>query len=442
MTAHPLFIVALASLFSSPQTQIISLATSPGNSQIMTEDPKPSEPDTPSRTISDINDSTTIVADSTDGLGGSGRAREQGRVPDPLHGALPPSKHDPIIYDTSHVGLTQVPAQTILRPPPRSDPPGVKPRLHITTCAPVEQRHSDSSGTAFCTTCGSCEVADRMPFDSAVPVRVIYSRSRSHSGDGDNPFCRVINVQQQQNHMHQFPTQPTPVSPNHVLLGPPRVILGANASTTADLEPRPRLKSRLTIPNEWRDVGTSNGATSVFPQPNGKREVPSCNSGKGKEGDDCSCRSASADYVSVLSGGEGEDHSQDNTSIAVSTTRPVERYTRPEAISVAIQPSYSNSSLFRQLLTKFTVHKYPQPQNRVLIQAQESKSVPAPMAMVESTGTPTVDSGRDRERTLSRVPSLRSLLSGSARMKRKGSGRGISDRWHHLSKQVFDPNGS
>jgi hypothetical protein len=327
----PIFLIATASLVFSTQTQSVSPATSPGNSQIRTDDPKPLESETPSRTVSNTSDSTTIVADLTYGLGASRRAQKH-----PLCQTLFPPQHDPIIDDTPHVDLTEIPTQGAPSPPPRSEPFGIKPRLQITTSAPLERRNSDSPGTEFYTPGGIGEVVDRGPFDSAMPIRVIYSRSGISSGNLAGRSGRVVGVHQQRNPMpmYKFPAQLAPVTPNDSkateapprhglkmsLPRPPKIndgspsrISGATFTAIPDHEVRTRLAAR----DERGDVGTSKEAT-IFPRRNGKRVMPVWDGGEGKEGDDYSLRSASTDYVSVLSG--GEEHPQDNISRPVSTT--------------------------------------------------------------------------------------------------------------------------
>lgn len=83
----------------------------------------------------------------------------------------------------------------------------------------------------------------------------------------------------------------------------------------------------------------------------------------------------------------------------------------------------SNPSLFQQLLKKSGIREYPQ-----------------------SIEKPTVDSGRDRERTLSRFPSFQSLRSGLGGVKRKESKlemSSLSGGWSHMpTKHVVDSSGS
>ena len=436
MTTYPLFVAAASFVFST-LTQNISPATSPGNSQIRTEDPKPPESETPPSAVSNTSDSTTMVADSTDVLGASRHAQEHGGVTKPLHQVLSPPQHDPIIHDTPHVDLIQIPVLAAPRPPPRFDPFGAKPRLQITISAPLEPINSDSPGTAFYTPGGSGEAADRKPFNSAMPIQVTYSSPRPDDVAG--PFRRVVGVHQQWNSMYKFPTQPTPVSgndpgtadteprygsemslarPPKVNAGPPTHISGASVSAIPNHEPGSRPRPRLPIRDERRDTGTSKD-----PRLGRERAVPvwgGSGSG-GREGDDCSCTSASADYVSVSN--EGEGHSRDEVSTPVSTMRQVVRYMSPDAASVMIQPPSSSSSLFHQMFTKWGASKYPRLQYHALTQAQKNASVSISGARIESTDMPVVDSGRDRERTLSRIPSFLSLRSGLAGMKRNGSRR-------------------
>lgn len=336
MTVYPFPLVATASLLSLAQIQNTSPATSPGNSQIRTEDPKQPESETPSRIVP----TTPITTESTVIFGASRHAQTQGRL---LRDFFPPQR-DPIIYDAPHVNLAQIPVQVVPRPLPRSDPPWVKPRLKITTATPLESRHSDDAGVVFRTLEGSDEAVDEVQFDSAVPIQVTFSGSGSRSGDAAGPLRRVADVQQKWNSMYPFPTQPGPLSledqnttdaspryglrmtlarPPKINPGPPRYISGASASTILDREPGSRPRSRLAIHDERRDVGTSKEAT-IFPRQNGKRAIPRWDNGEEKEEDDWSHRSASTDYVSVFGG--GEEHSRENSSTPVSTTRLVARY--------------------------------------------------------------------------------------------------------------------
>ena len=77
MTAHTLFLTA-ASL-SSAETQDVTPVTTLGNSQVGTESKLPVS-ETPSWTISDRSDSSTIVADSANDRAAFEHAREHGWV--------------------------------------------------------------------------------------------------------------------------------------------------------------------------------------------------------------------------------------------------------------------------------------------------------------------------------------------------------------------------
>ncbi|KAF9792049.1 hypothetical protein BJ322DRAFT_8617 [Thelephora terrestris] len=324
---------------------------------------------------SNMSNSTTIVADSTDDLGTSSRARNQGWVAIPRgHGPVFP-QHDyddielePTIYDTSHVDLTQVPAQG----PPRPGPPRGKPRLQITTIAPVRSRNSNSPGTAFYTPGGSGEVVDRRPFDSAAAIRVIYSTSSSRPSDSAGPFRRVVRDVLQGSARYQFPIQRTPVSrsdprattdapprhgfrtsflrPPRNVAGSPRFFSGASASTTPGHESGLSSGSRLASLDEREDVGTSRDA-SIFPRMGGRRVVPSCDGGdgtaedertkKGKETDDWSHMSSSTDYVDVV-----EESSQGKTPTSANTVRAGLR--RKSGASASTTPGSRDPSTFPQ----------------------------------------------------------------------------------------------
>ena len=325
----------------APGSSVISPATSPGNSQIRTEDPKLPEPETPSPVVSNTSDSTTVVADPTDVTGASShtQAKGRGRVADPPRPAHMPLQHDPIICDTPHVDLTQILAQGTPPPPHPSGPSGIRPRLYLTTPVPLDFRNSDSPGTDFYTPDGSGEIVGRKPFDSAIPIQVIYSRSVSRPGGVAGPFSRVIGVHQQRKPMHQFPTRPTPVSPNdsktteslptNSLLEtssvitpntnavPPERISGASVSNTLGHKPGPGPRSRAP---ERRDAGPSREATA-FPRRNGKRVMPPWSDVGGQEGDDRSFRTTSTGYVSIS--GEGDEYFREETSTPVSATGSV-----------------------------------------------------------------------------------------------------------------------
>lgn len=424
-----------------------STITSPGNSQIRSEEQKPPESETPSP-ASNISGSTTIIANSADDLGTSGRARYQGAVINPLRRGLVLPQYDyddPTIYDTSHVDLTQVPAQGPSRPSPFSDPLGVKPRLQITTVAPVTSRNSNSPGTSFYTPGGSGEVVERRPFDSAAAIRVIYSSSGSRPRDSVGPFRRVVDVLQQGSNKYNFPIQRTPVSPSNPKatgapsrygfrrslqplrnsVSSPRYVSGADASIIPGHEFELQPRSRLTGPDEREDVGTSRD-TSIFPRKNGKRVMPSWEgtaeserAKKGQERDDCSHISNSTDYVSVS--GEVEESSRDKTPTTVSTIQGV-RYTPGDAVSIVIQRALPESSPFRYVLRKLGLRKLSQPQNRVQTETQKDpSSASMSTATIESFDTPVTDSAQDRGRER-KFSGFQAFLTGSV-MKKKRSRR-------------------
>jgi hypothetical protein len=329
-------------LFST-ETQDISPITSPGNSQIRAEEPKPPGSETPFRTASNTSESTPIVADPIDDIAPTpGLTKGKGRAIDPLR--WPPAfpqhdhdenQHDPIIYDTPHVDLTMGASYPLFT---RSEPFVGKPRLQITTGAPLESRNSDSPGTAFYTPGGSGEGMDKRPFDSAVAIRVVYSRSNSRPRDVGALARRVLNVRQQLYTKYQFPVQRTLVAGADLNTGevPPRHGLNMSLVRPPRNEPSsPRSISGTTTPGHdsgfWSgsglaspdmrgDVGTSK-EKSIFPRRQGKRAVPEWNGSKDaghggriREGvrDDHSSISASTDYVSVS--GDIEENPQDTTS--------------------------------------------------------------------------------------------------------------------------------
>lgn len=384
-----------ASLVFSVETQGFSLVTSPGNSQVGIEEPKPPESETPSRMVSTTSDSTVIVADSTD-------------VPEHDHDE---NQHDPTIGHAPRPVFSQDPSQGGPGPAPLSDSLGGKPRLQIMTVPPVRSKNSDSPGTAFYTPGGSGEVVERGPFDSAVQVRVTYSPSVA-------PFRRVIDVLQPGNAKHKFPVQRTPVSrsgsntlgapPRHglrmSLVRPPRSDAGSSrfssGATIVGYESGPRPGSGLAGRDEREDVGTSKDS-SAFPRPNGKPAVPRRDGNEGitedervrvgKERDDRSFVSTSTEYVAVSV--EAEQHHRDTTATP--------------------QPS-SHSSLFRGILTKLGVCKTSKSQDHVVV-TQAQKKPPTPsisMAIFQSIGAPMSDYGRGRERRFSGFSSI--LQPGSA----------------------------
>lgn len=247
------------------------------------------------------------------------------------------------MHDIPHVDLTQIPTQGAPHPPPGPEPFVVRPPLRITTNGgPLERRsNSDSPGTEFYTPGGSSEVTDRSPFNSAVPIRVIYSRSVSRPGGPVGPFGRVVGVHQQWNSMHKSPTQATPVSPKDstptdspprhgirmslprppkINIDPPSHVSGAKISAIPDHALGRQFGTGLTVPDEQENIETSKEVT-IFPRKNVKRALPGWDSGGGKEGDDkegdgCSCWSKiSTDDVS----GSGEDEGPPRAS----TSTPV-----------------------------------------------------------------------------------------------------------------------
>jgi len=390
MSAH-FFLVTAASLFSA-ETQDVSPFTSPGNSHIRAEGPKPPVSETPSWKISDRGDSSANVADSADDLAAFEHARRQGRVFSPLPRYLGPlqhgydmnqHQHDPVIYDTPHVDLTPMPTQGTPRlPSPLPDPSGRKPTLHkIQTSTKLETRNSDSSpGTAFYTPGASGEVVERNPFDSAVNIRVVYSGSSSRSRNAaGGPGRGVVEVRQPADEWkskYQFPTQAlhsprsnsntTEDTPGHGLrtswarlsqvtgergrdsafsfssspfnefyreAGSSRRISEVNTSTIAGSGSGSCPEPKSSAGDEGNDIQDSKKIT--LPEQKEERVVPKLGGGedrdgedrrrKGKEGDDHSCISASAEYVSVSK--EVEEHLRVQDPTPVSPARLVMRYT-------------------------------------------------------------------------------------------------------------------
>lgn len=358
------YVVVAASLFST-ETQDVTPITTPGNSYIIIAEQKPPEPETPPRTVSSSSDSTAIVADSAGDRGGSGRAKEQGKVSTPLRPSPvlsqhehDESQHDPTIHDARRVGLAETPAQGT-----RSSPSsGGKPRLQITTKSQIRSRNPDSPGTAFYTPGRSGEVADRRPFDSAMPIQVDYSGASSSSRVQAGPSRNVVDIRQQRVPQYQFPSQPRPapqsdskaadVAPRHGLrmsfLRPSRGarerggdsmssfssspfdevltrLSWANASAIPRREPQtqpfPRPKSKLGT-----DTTAATGREAPrFPRQGEVRMIPRWNGGKDRgeqgrvEGDDHSFMTTSTDYVSVS--GEIEERPREQTLAQVSTTQ-------------------------------------------------------------------------------------------------------------------------
>jgi len=377
-----ILLITAASLFSA-ETQDVSPFTSPGNSHIRAE-PKPPVSETPSCTISDRDDSSANVADSANDPAAFEHTRRQERASSPLPRDLCPlqhgydmnqHQHDPVIDDTPHVDLTPMSAQGAPHSSaPLPDPSGRKPTLHrIQTNTKLETKNSDSSpGTAFYTPGASGEVVERNLFDSAVNIRAVYSSgssSRSRNAAG-----RVVEVCQPTNEWkskYQFPTQAlhssrtnsntTEDTPGYGLrtswarlsqatgergrdsafsfssspfdefrrdADSSRRISEVNTSTFTGSGSGSRPKSKLLAGDEGNDIQGSKKI--MLPGKKGERMVPKLDGGedrqgKGKEGDDHSCISASAEYISVSK--EVEEHPRVQEPIPVSPTRLVMRYT-------------------------------------------------------------------------------------------------------------------
>ena len=367
----------------SAGTEDVSPFTSPGNSRVGAEEPKPPVSETPSRTISKRSDSLAVVTNPTDDPAAFEHAQKQGRVssplprdPDPLQLDYDKNQHDPTISDTPHVDLILEPAQGVPRSsPPRPDPSrGIPSLAKILTNMQLESKDSGSSGTAFYTPGQSGEVVDRRPFDSAVNIQIEPSSCSQAVG---GPTRGVVDPHKPVNKWkskYQFPTQapPSPRSgskttddaprhglrmsltrPSHVRerggdstisftsspfdefqkdASPFRRISEANVHTIPGRESGPRPKSKLSAGSGGSDAQGNN----MFPRQKGKRMVPRWKgsegrseegrSGRGKEGDDRSSFSNSADYVSVPSG-DAEGRSWNQNPTQVSSTRSWMRYT-------------------------------------------------------------------------------------------------------------------
>ena len=362
MITYASSIVAAGSLFS--ETQDVTPITTPGNSYIIIAEQKPPEPETPPRTVSSTSDSTAIVADPAGDLGGSVCVREQGKVNTPLRPSSVPSQnehnesqHDPTVHDARRVDLAQTPAQGTRRSPSS----GGKPRLQITTKPRTGSRNPDGPGTAFYTPGGSGEVADRRPFDSAVPIQVVYSGASSSSGVRAGPSRNVVDIHQQAVPQYQFPAQPRPapqsdskeadVAPRHGLrmpfLRPSRKarerggdsmtsflsspfdelsgrLSWANPPAIPRREPQPQLALRPKSKLGTDTTTVTSVETPRFPRQGEVRMIPKWNGGQDRveqgrmEGDDHSFMSAS-DYVSVS--GEIEERPREQPPAQVSTTQ-------------------------------------------------------------------------------------------------------------------------
>jgi len=477
--------VSLFSDETQDASPVTSPVTSPGNSQTRAEELKPPVSDTTPRTISNGSDSATIVADSADqAVLEDTQKPDRGadtvaQDPGPLQPNHDENQRNPTIYDIPHVDLTPVPAQGALHPPSsRPDPFGGKPILpKIMTNAQLESRNSDSPGTAFYTPGGSGEVVDRWPFDSAVNVRVVYSGAGSSSREVIGN--RVVDVHQPTDKWkskYQFPIQPLQlprrdskmagVNSRHgfgISLARPsqntrehrgdstfsyssspfdEFVKDAGSSThipetNTPTIPRRESRSQLRPKLLGGDKGNDAGET-MFPRQNGKRAVPGWGGSeskseetrkeKGKERDDRS--RLSRDYVSVPN--EVEEHSRDqiNTLTPVSPTRPGMRYTTQDAVSILIQRPSPNTSIIKQLWKKLGVRKPSQllrssPPKRPVTQTPNNASAASMItATTESAFAPTVDSGKDRERTLSGI-SFVNLQHWSATGRKNGNRREV-----------------
>jgi hypothetical protein len=309
---------AAGSLFSN-ETRNASPITSPGHSQIIAEVSKPPVSEAPSRTVSNGNDSATIVTDSEDDQADSGHAQERRRVAGPLPWGPGPfqhvhdgDQHDPTIHDT---------------PSPHER----KPRLpRINTNPPLESRNSD---TVSSTPGPSGEAGGGQLFNSAIGIQVAYSRSGSGSQDVPGPAHRVVGVHQlagkRVKSKHPFPIQPlelprrkqsTNVESRHGLripLAPPSQNARGNSNLREPERPRNSTLSWSSSPfNEFqigadlseripeakpssilgresgsqrrtkvpgRDQGSDIGSSkeTVFPRRKGKRIVPKWDGGEG-----------------------------------------------------------------------------------------------------------------------------------------------------------------
>ena len=407
-----------------------------------TEDPKPLESETPARLSSSTSYSTTIIANSTDDLGTSLSTQEMGRIIDPPR-SVPvfpqhDGQHNPTIHEPPHVDLTQVPAKAASLSSPLSRSGG-KLRPRITIGLPLKSGTPDSPGTAFYTPGRSGEVPGRRPFDSAVVVQVMYSRSSSPSRDAEGLSRRVVDVQQS-NTKHPFPTPRALVTPSDPKTGDGQPMSEPGMTLTRALrsevasprsisvanpvhEPRPWNRPNLTGPYMRWDNGTSK-AKSIFPRQNAKRAAPGRNDGPGEDerirrgvGDDFSYRTMSTEYVSVP-----DNVDENSRGRTVSIPGSGVRCRNTNAVSIVVQQPSSISLPFRHLLTKIGIRKSTHPENH--IPPQTSKSAPSVFRPTDATEPTSTPNSQGRGRTFSGISSF---LSMSPRGERKrGNKRGMT----------------
>lgn len=203
----------------------------------------------------------------------------------------------------------------------------------------------------------------------------------------------------------------------------PEDIPEATASTAPGTQLGSQLKSKLPSRDKKRAVpawGGGEGRGGAGREEKGKgRELPSYTP-------------TPTDYVSVVSN-QTEDRSRDQDLTPVSPTRLGTRYTTQGAVSVLIQRSSKNPSFIQVMFARLGVRKSssllrpPPPSKRVLTQAQMDTPASTTAVPATSTGSANVPpvglSGRDRERSLSRHPSLASLVS--TRTKNGGNKRSM-----------------
>ena len=428
-----------------------------------------------------------VVADSTDDQGGATGITNPLRDPGSLQHAYGQDQHDPTIHDTQspHVDLTGTPTPARGSARPSSPRPEGRPRLpRILTDPPPELGNPDEARTPFFTPGASGEVGDSQLFDSTENNPV--SGPSSHDIVGSARRLIVVHrlTDEWAKTKHPFPIQPlelprgrrssrrpdqvpqdqrnskaVDVDLGHGLgisLTQPSQNARRNSDSKGPERPRDsRFSSLSSLSNEFRsdagpskptlepqtstipgresgtqhrsklpgrDGGNSTGSTkeTKFPRQNGKRVVPKWSDAEGRseekrreERDDAS--HLSTDCTSVPNGIEGQF--RDRTLTSVSPTRAGTGRTTQDGIWILIQRSTpAGPSRIRRLLTKLHVRECFQllrsssPRKRVLTQAQKD--------------TPAVETGRDRERTMSGFSSLASLQSWSTGTRKDGNKRG------------------
>jgi hypothetical protein len=296
-------------------------------------------------------------------------------------------------------------------------------------------------------------VVDRNPFDSAMNVQVVYSRSSPRPWNvTGGPGRGVLEVRQPMDKlksMYQFPTQASQVPRSNLKMaddtpgrglrmsstqppqftrerrddstfsfssspfdefrrdaGPSRRISEANTSTILGSGSGSRPKSKLSTGDEVNDIQGSNG--SVLPQQ--------------KERDGHPHMSPSIACVSVSN--EIEERPRGQDSIPVSPARSVMRYTTYGDVLVLMQPPSINPTIMERMLTKI-VRKSSQrfrllpPPKRAIPQTQ-SKNTPATSTTTTTTGSTdasTADFGQNHEHSRSSSAHIHPRSTGTKKNK-------------------------